>query len=167
VLFGSAERELVCAYVQQRVYAGGLEIVLQIKSHRHGRVQSRSMQADGADERRLGHVRVEPREWELMHALLQQRVHRIRELLVFGRSAFRCISQPPHPAYPPGPAVPRISCTCAIKAGMEKCCNRYGRGSRSRVPKHVSGCGQARGTDVGVRERTRQPSHATTDSAYT
>ena len=137
VLFGSAERELVCAYVQQRVYAGGLEIVLQIQSHRHGRVQRQSMQADGADERRLGHVRVEPREWELMHALLQQRVHRIRELLVFGRSAFRCISQPPHPAYPPGPAVPRISCTCAPKACMDKCCNQYGRGPRGRVRKQV------------------------------
>jgi hypothetical protein len=121
VRFEPGQRHLVHADVQQRVHGVGQQIMLIRLLHQHLRVQPRSMQADGADERRLAHVRVEPREWELMHALLQQRVHRIRELLVFGRSAFRCISQPPHHAYPPGPAVPRISCTCATKACMDKC----------------------------------------------
>ena len=103
------------------------------------------VQADGAYKRACGPVPGEPRERELVYADVQQRVHRIRELLVFGRSAFRCISQPPHPAYPPGPAVRRISCSCAINACMDKCCSRYGRGPRGRVRKQVRGCGQARG----------------------
>ena len=74
--FGSAERELVCAYVQQRVYAGGLEIVLQIQSHQHGRVQRQRMRRiGGADERACGPVHGEPGERELVHADVQQRVY--------------------------------------------------------------------------------------------
>ena len=61
----------------------------------HGRVQPQPLQADGAYKRACGPVPGEPGERELVYADVQQRVHRIRELLVFGRSAFRCISSLP------------------------------------------------------------------------
>ncbi len=49
------------------------------------RLQPQPMHGHSADERRLGHVHIEPREWQLMHADVQQRVHGVGQQIMLGR----------------------------------------------------------------------------------
>ena len=85
------EREHVHTDVQQRVHDDRQPIVRCGNVDGHGRMHRQPVRCDGTREWRAGHLHVEPREREHVHADVQQRVHDIgdRDVYLLSRQPVR------------------------------------------------------------------------------